>query len=144
MTKDSEANTDEDAGDSAPVEVGTSPVEWIAAAIGGFLFFTMIAYMAFLGFQQADTPPIIMLETKPAVRSGSAFLVPFIASNSGDATAAGLVVTATLTQGEREVESAEITIDYLAGGSERRGGFFFRNDPGPLRLELSAKAYLEP
>lgn len=127
-----------------PVDQGTSAVEWVAAMVGAVLFAAMIGYMAYIGLNQVEGTPSIEVRTTPPVRQGDVFHVGFTAINSGGATATGLIVRATLMQGEQQVESRDVTVDYLPTQSNRSGGFFFEHDPAEYKLAVTATAYLDP
>lgn len=123
---------------------GTSVVEWLAAGIGAVLFAVMIGYMIVVGLKEAEGVPTVRISAEAPVRQGDTFLVRFEARNEGNQTASGLVVRATLSQGETEIETSEVTIDYLPTGSTRSGGFFFKHDPQAYSLELAPVGYLDP
>jgi uncharacterized protein (TIGR02588 family) len=123
---------------------GTSVIEWIAAGIGGLLFTIMIAYMIVAGMDDKDGVPSIEIVSATPVRQGSAFIIKFEARNIGNQTASGLVVKATLSRGETEIETAEATIDYLPTGSTRSGGFFFKHDPKDYVLDVIPVSYADP
>lgn len=133
-----------DSDDDKPVDQGTSTIEWLAAAIGAILFIVMIGYMTYIGFGAVDGSPKIELTTEAPVRQANVFHVGFVANNSGEATATNLVVRAVLTESDTEVESREVTIDYLPMQSARSGGFFFEHDPAKYKLMVTATAYLDP
>lgn len=141
---DDKATRSADREKDAPVDKGTSKVEWIAAACGAALFLAMIGYMAYAGFHEVDGAPRIELATLPPVEQGDRFLVGFTATNLGEATATSLTVRARLTEDGKEIESQEATIDYLPMRSSRAGGFFFGEDPRKYRLTLVATSYLDP
>lgn len=130
--------------DDTTVEEGTSIIEWLAAAAAAVLFVAMIGYMAFIGLREIDGSPKIGITTLPPVQQGNVFHVGFIAMNSGDATATNLGIRAVLMEGDRNVESQEVTIDYLPMRSNRGGGFFFEHDPAKYRLTVTATTYLDP
>lgn len=132
------------AGKKERVAEGTSALEWAAAAVGAILFVTMIGYMAFVGAAEGNGAPAIEFSSSTAVLSSDRHLVRFQATNIGDRTVAGLVVKATLSDGQGEVESAEVTIDYLPTGSSRTGGVFFSRDPRGLELEFAPVSYVDP
>jgi uncharacterized protein (TIGR02588 family) len=123
---------------------GTSAIEWLAAGIGGLVFTAMIAYMVVAGLDATDGVPSIEIVSATPVRQGRTFIVRFEARNVGNQTASGLVVKATLTRGETEIETSEATIDYLPTGSARSGGFFFKHDPKDYVLEVMPASYADP
>jgi uncharacterized protein (TIGR02588 family) len=123
---------------------GTSLVEWLAAGVGAALFAAMIGYMIVVGLKETEGVPSVRISAETPVRQGDTFLVSFDARNEGNQTASGLVVRATLSQGETEIETSEVTIDYLPTGSTRSGGFFFRHDPQAYSLKLAPAGYVDP
>jgi len=143
MTSAKEKNDDKQ-DDDAPVDKGTSAVEWIAAACGAVLFLAMIGYMTYAGLHEVEGAPRVEFATTPPVAQGDRFLVGFTAINSGEATATSLTVRATITEGDEEIETQEVTIDYLPLQSSRTGGFFFTRDPSKYRLTIVATSYLDP
>lgn len=145
MTGESKDKTDDPASDdTAPLEQATSVIEWVAAAFGAMVFVAMIGYMAFIGLNEVEGAPRIEFTATAPVRQGSVFLIGFTATNTGETTATGLAIRATLTDGEKEVESHEATIDYLPAQSTRGGGFYFEHDPAGLRFTIAATSYLDP
>jgi uncharacterized protein (TIGR02588 family) len=123
---------------------GTSRLEWCVAAIGGLLFMAMVGYMAIEGLQTGEGPPQIEIVASPAVQRGPIYIIGFEARNVGDQTAAGVVVRASLSQGGQDVETSEVTVDYLPSGSARSGGFFFAHDPSTYQVQVRAVGYLDP
>jgi uncharacterized protein (TIGR02588 family) len=123
---------------------GTSLLEWCVAAVGGLLFIAMIGYMAIEGLETGDGPPQIEIVASPPVQKGSIYIIGFEARNVGDQTAAGVVVRATLSQGGQDVETSEVTVDYLPSGSTRSGGFFFAHDPSAYEVQVRPVGYLDP
>ena len=88
--------------------------------------------------------PSVRISAEAPVRQGDTFLVRFAARNEGNQTASGLVLRATISQGENEIETSEVTIDYLPTGPTRTGGFFFKQDPQAYSLEMAPVSYLDP
>lgn len=123
---------------------GTSLIEWIAAGLGAAILCSMLGYMAYEGLGEVEGFPKVEFTTAAPERHGRSFLLRFDATNSGEVTATSLIVRATLTDGEKEVEARELTIDYLPKQSRRSGGFFFLRDPSSYKVTISATAYLDP
>lgn len=142
--REKKAEQGADSDDTMPIDEGTSAIEWVTAAVGAVLFIAMIGYMVYVGLRDVQGSPKIELTTSDPVQRDDNFHVGFVATNSGEVTATGLVVRAVLTDGDRDVESQEVTIDYLPTQSSRRGGFFFKQDPTRYKLAVTATAYMEP
>lgn len=123
---------------------GTSALEWCVAAVGGLLFLVMVSYMVIEGLATSERQPEIQIVATTAMGQGDGFAVRFDAANIGDRTASSLIVRATLYQGDRELETADVTIDYLTGRSTASGGFWFSHDPAQFKLEIRAVSYLDP
>ena len=127
-----------------PAGVVTSRWEWVAAAASAALVLLMIGFMLYEAAAKPDTPPQVEVRAGPVVRAGEGWRVEFVASNRGFRAAAGVKVEGELKRGEESVETAEATLDYVPGESQRNGGLYFSHDPGQHRLELRAHGYQEP
>jgi uncharacterized protein (TIGR02588 family) len=119
-------------------------VEWVVAALG---FLTVLYALGFLFYEAVagDTSapdPLVRVMSIQEVQGG--YLAQVQARNRGGDTAAGVTVEGTLRRGERDVETSEVTLDYLPGQSVREAGLFFSQDPRRYRLELRALGYQEP
>lgn len=137
--------SEREATDDKPHHVqGTSAIEWLAAAVGALLLVGMIGYMTVLGFKETEGTPLITLTAVETIHRGDSYIVKFEVKNLGDQTASALVVRAVLTQNESEIETSELTIDYLPSRSVQYGGFFLRHDPKLYHLELIPVGYLDP
>jgi uncharacterized protein (TIGR02588 family) len=123
---------------------GTSPWEWVVAAVGGLLVTAAILYMVYYGLSHPPTPPEVTLRQTGVVETASGYLVRFEAHNVGNSTAAGLVIAGALTSGGVDVEESETTLDYLPGLSKRQGGLFFEKNPAVHEVKLQPRGYVEP
>ena len=76
--------------------------------------------------------------------AGGLFHVTVAVTNSGDETAAGVLLEAEIGEGGG-AEQGEIQFDYLPAGSTRRGTFVFSSDPSAAgELRLSVRGYTDP
>lgn len=64
--------------------------------------------------------------------------------NRGPSTAAEEVVAATLKDGDRMIERAETTLDYIARKPDRGVGVILKRDPASAKLEIAATSYRKP
>lgn len=142
--KESKDKEDRGNGGGAPLEESTSPIEWITAAIGAAILLAMISYLAVSGYSQVEGAPQVAVSATAPIRQASGYLVAFKATNTGQATATSLIISARLMDGEREIEQRAVTIDYLPMQSSRGGGLFFSQDPARFRLTIEAQSYLDP
>ncbi|WP_410218036.1 TIGR02588 family protein [Paracoccus sp. (in: a-proteobacteria)] len=122
----------------------TSRLEWLVAGLGAMLISSIIGYLIYDGITYPDSPPDVTVSQTSALSRSEGFLVEFTARNSGNTTAANLVVTGSLMDGDKVVEEAEVTLDYLPQQAERKGGLFFRNDPSEHEVTLQAGGYTAP
>lgn len=130
--------------DKQKLPEATSWPEWVVAALGGILIIATIGYMLLFSTTHHATPPdIIITQTRHSTLSHG-YLVEFTARNSGNATAANLVVQGSLTTNGKVVEQSETTIDYLPHQAERKGGLIFTRDPEGHEITIRASGYFAP
>jgi uncharacterized protein (TIGR02588 family) len=134
----------EDKRDRTPDSPAKRRLEAIAAAIGAVLALTTLGIIVWDGMRDAGRPALITLSAGAVTEHEGGYVVEVVARNSGDATAAALLVEGSLRQGDRVVETSETTFDYVPSRSEREGGLAFAADPRAYALTLQAKGYIEP
>lgn len=119
-------------------------LEAAAACVGALLALGTIGIIVWDGITHADRPALITLRAEAVHAHESGYVVEIVALNSGDETAAGLLVEGSLRQGSEIIETSEMTLDYVARWSQRRGALYFSEDPRSYQLDLRAKGYAEP
>ncbi len=119
-------------------------LEAVASIIGAVLAIGTLAIIVWDGVQDAGKPALITVRSEAVHEYAGGYVVEIVALNSGDETAADLLVEGTLGRGGQIVETSEATFDYVPSRSERRGGLIFTLDPKGLELRLRAKGYIEP
>ena len=141
----------EAAAEGAPAKPGrdehappTSPWEWAVAALGAALVAGTIGYLVHHALTVGEGVPEVSVEHTGTRATQGGHIVRFLARNRGGATAAGLRIEGELLRDSSVVETGEATLDYLPPFSERRGGLFFREDPGRYELRLAPKGYADP
>lgn len=124
---------------------GTPALEWIAAGIGLVLTLAMLGFIGWQAWKStAEERPAIKVDVQRIVPSADGWLVEVAAQNLSAATAAAVQIEGELLDGERVVATSQVTLDYVPGNSERRGGLFFREDPEAHGLKVRALGYAEP
>ncbi|WP_159995353.1 TIGR02588 family protein [Roseomonas sp. 18066] len=126
--------------------MGSKPaLEWIMAAIGAGLTLATLAVVASdISASRGDPVPRLRIAAEaPRPDGQGAFLVRFTVTNAAPATAAQVTVEGVLAEGDRVLETSQVTLDYVPRGSSARGGLWFRQDPGG-RLRLRVTGYAEP
>lgn len=93
-----------------------------------------------------EEPPLITVEAMlDEVReTDSGYYVPISITNDGGKTAQDVMVTGKLSTGEGEPETAEITIDFLAGGETERAELIFPIHPNEGEFTVAPTSYLVP
>lgn len=123
----------------------TAPAEWVAAALGAIVVVLMIGSLIWYGLHHGDGTPDVTVRPDGAAQPVSGgYAVAFIARNAGSATAGQLGIKGELLIGGQVVEESTSTIDYLPGHSERKGGLYFRRDPGTGELTIYPTGYEKP
>ena len=115
--------------------------EWVAAALSAGMVLTAAGALVVHGWRERTPPDLrVSVESVEQVRSGS--LVRFHVLNEGGRTAAGVRIRGVLSAAGQE--ESEAVLDYVPGGSFRRGGLFFAGDPRQGHLSVRALGYREP
>ncbi|WP_206453187.1 TIGR02588 family protein [Aurantimonas marina] len=120
------------------------PIEWIVGGVSAVVVLSMIGFILFEAFSATGRTPRLAVTAGRIETMANGFRIGFRAFNGGDTTAAEVTVEGSLMDGDKMVETSEVTLDYVPGHSERRGGLLFIKYPGQYRLELKAKSYREP
>lgn len=123
---------------------GTSPWEWILAAVSALLILGAVGFMVYEGVTAPDTPPDLEISPDTVIATGDGYLVRFVARNRGHGTAASVTVEGTLSAGGERVETAEVVLDYVPAGARRRAGLIFSRDPRTHSLEIRALGFDTP
>lgn len=130
--------------DGSPSRQGTSPVEWVAAALSALLVAGTIAFLLHDALRSPPAPPVVRIEVESTARAGRGWVVEFRAVNRGPTTAAGLTVEGTLHGDAGAVETSQVTIDYVPADGSRGGGLFFTKNPREYRLQIRPMGYDRP
>jgi uncharacterized protein (TIGR02588 family) len=119
------------------------PLEWATALLGLILAAGSIGLILYDAFDQ-ETPPKLHAQVEQLLRIDNHYLVKIVVTNDGGSTAAKVKVEGRLRKGEKTVETASTTFDYVPAHSQARGGMLFTYDPGAHDMTLEPKAYTEP
>lgn len=120
-------------------------LEWIAAVIGFVLVVSTIGYLIYSAVSQGDSPPNLSVEKYTVSKNGNDYLVQFTLSNTGENNAAEITVEGKITEGEKDLETSAVTIDYAPAHSTREGGLIFKHEPiKDKNFEIRAVGYKKP
>ena len=122
----------------------TSKWEWVAGAVGLVLVLAAVGFIAYTALTTEPSVPVVTIEHVSTERTPGGYVVEFRARNSGPSTAASLTISGRLYDGSTEVESNEVTLDYLPARGKRQGGLIFQSDPAGYELKLEAEGYVDP
>ncbi|WP_137387744.1 hypothetical protein [Rhodoligotrophos defluvii] len=146
-------STGKKAGDKAAREAQTGngrnnpqpgAIEWATGAAAALAVLAVIGFLGYQAFSSQTAVPRLEAVVGQIQPMGHAFHVSFTMRNSGDATAAGVLVRGRLVDGAELIEEREVIFDYVPAHAERRGGFIFQNDPRTFALQLQPDGYSEP
>ncbi len=119
-------------------------LEWLMAAIGLILVGGALGFIIYEASTNGHEPPILKVGYGAVEKNEAGYLVKFEVENSGDETAADVVIEGKLTKGAEEIETSSVTFDYAPSQSKRGGGLYFKNNPQEFNFELAPKGYQKP
>ncbi|MFD1705111.1 TIGR02588 family protein [Methylopila henanensis] len=129
---------------SKPQKPEVARIEWAVGALGAAIVVAVLGVLAYEAVVHRDGAPTLVARVVDVTPTEAGHVVRFRTENRGPSTAAEVVVRATLTQGDRTLEEAETTLDYVARRSEREAGVILKADPASGTLELRATSYRKP
>lgn len=136
---------DDPRGDGRERHPAGSRWEWVAAVISFLLVATAIVFLIYDAVGSPPSAPAIEITVDSVVTAGKGYLVEFTARNSSASTAAVVVVEGMFRSADgAEVETSQVTFDFLPGHSRRAAGFFFTRDPREGTLEIRPLGYARP
>ncbi len=119
-------------------------LEWLAAAIGLMLVAGTIGFLIYSALTEENTPPKLTVKTDSVTANGGGYLVKFSLYNDGENNAADIVVEGKITDGEKDLETSSVTIDYAPSHSRREGGLLFTKNPQDFEFQIRALGYEKP
>lgn len=122
----------------------TPRLEWLLGMLGLALLVAAVCYLTYQGLTHPSKPGALMVTVLDIHPVGDAHVVKFSVRNEGSENLSQLHLTARLSDGDKEIESAQAFIDYLPARSEQRGGVYLRNDPRRFTLRIDPAGYMEP
>jgi uncharacterized protein (TIGR02588 family) len=135
--QDREASREE-----ATEERKRSVAEWMTLAFSIILILGLVGLVTYVSLSGGNEPPIV--EARPLdaeIRhEGESYYLPVEVTNRGGHTAEEVLIQAELVNGVGAPETAELTIDFLAGGETAEGTVVFTSDPlnGELTIGVAS------
>jgi len=105
-------------------------LEHLVFGVSCVLVAAVLGALVYDAWMIRESPPAIEIALGPSFSSGGFHHLPATVRNTGGTVAADLVVEAVLYRDGREIERAELAIQFLPRRSSQRGTFVFRADPG--------------
>jgi uncharacterized protein (TIGR02588 family) len=119
----------------------TPVMEWIAAGLGAAAIIAVLGVIVYGALTRGSSPPKFHFDEITVSQAGDLWHVSFRIRNSGDIPAASVKVVAELSS---PAETAEVTLRYVPDRSTRKGGLYFRRDPGSATIDFSVTGYEVP
>jgi uncharacterized protein (TIGR02588 family) len=119
-------------------------LERLLGGVGVVLLAACVAFLVYEGMNGDERPGSVSATVTDIAPAGDMYVVTFQLDNAGSQTLSNVSVTARLGDGNRDLETAQTTIDFLPGHSRQTGGFYFKNDPRKHELEIRPEGYQEP
>lgn len=123
-----------------------SRAERITLGISIIILAGVVGLATWASFATGDSNPEIEIEVnvEDTRETNSGYYVPITITNNGGLTGQNVIVTGELETDEKEPETAEVTIDFLAGGESEQAELVFESDPNEGELTVRPTSYLQP
>jgi uncharacterized protein (TIGR02588 family) len=118
--------------------------EKIVGMLGLVLLCVGFAYLSWENITKEKSPLHILFAVGSIIEVETEFLVTVNVENTGFQSATALQVEGVLLKDGKKIESHRMQIDYIPSNSNRRIGFFFKQDPHLGALEFRALGFQEP
>lgn len=123
---------------------GAHWIEWATGGLCAILVAAMTGWIAYHAAVNSNSAPDLAVQIIRQQRISNGYEISFIIVNSGARTAAAVPVTGELKDGDRVIETHEVTFDYVPAQSSVTGALLFRIDPSAHVLDIRASGYVDP
>lgn len=121
------------------------PLEWLAAALGLLLVLGIVGFVSWQAFRSGEQgPPVLEVRVERVTSTSASHVVEIAVKNRSSAAAAAVQIEGDLTSDSGEVITSQVSLDFVPGNSEKRGGLLFRDDPRTHDLQVRVSGYAEP
>lgn len=120
--------------------------ERITMGISIVILAAIIGLAGWASYSTGDSSPVIEVEAHMSEirETDDGFYVPITITNNGGFTAQSVMVTGELLIEGEEPETAEVTIDFLAGGETEGAALVFSTNPNNGEFTVAPTSYLQP
>ena len=134
----SESKGDEGQDQKAPL------LEWFLAVIGVVVVVGIVAYLVFVGVSTGSGPPDLHARPIRSVEQNGSHLMIVEVENLGGSPAASVLVEGRLFDEGTNIQTSEVTIDYVPVDSTGDAALVFTEPPEEFELRLRVLGYLTP
>lgn len=123
-----------------------SAAEWITLGISVLIVAGVVGLTTYFYLSSANGPAVLTVEPRAeeTYDAGGRYYLPITVRNGGEATAEDVRVRISVADPSGRQESAEVLVQFLAGGGSSRAVASFGSDPRTGQVEAVAVSYLEP
>lgn len=141
-----EINGGSDKRTSPSADKDRSVAEWTTLGISFTILILILGLTTYLYVRGGQKPAVILVEPQmQELRQDSGgYYLPVIVRNVGDPTVEEVLIQAELDTGAGEPETAQFTVNFLAGGERVKGTFVFQHDPAEGDLTARVISFQEP
>ena len=119
-------------------------LEWVLAAVGLTVACGIVGYLLFLGVGTGSGPPDLQVRPARVTQQHDSHLVIVEVENAGGSPAAAVQVEGRLFEGGEDIQTSQVTIDYVPIDGTADGGLVFTEPPGEFELRLRVLGYQTP
>lgn len=120
-----------------------SAAEWTTLILSSLIILAIVAGVIWLTVDGDDAPPHI--EATPVMaelrQAGDVYSLPIEVTNQGTVAVQEVLVRAEVSGEGASTETAEFTLDVLAGGETREATVVFRTDPATHDLTVGVVSF---
>ena len=104
-------------------------LEWLVFGVGALLVSATVGYLAYDALAVTQSPPKLEVRLGDPAPAPDGYSVPVVVENRGTKAAATVVVRVEDHRNTGEIETAELTLDYVPGEASREGIVVFPGAP---------------
>ena len=141
-----EGNGGSDTQTSPSVDKDRSMAEWTTLGISIAILIFVLGLTTYLYVRGGEKPAVILVEPQMQEirQDNGSYYLPVIVRNEGDPTVEEVNIEAELDTGAGEPETAQFTVNFLAGGEQVEGTFVFQHNPAEGNLTARVISFQKP
>ncbi|GAB3200039.1 uncharacterized protein (TIGR02588 family) [Pontibacter aydingkolensis] len=112
-------------------------LEWTVFGISLLLVLAILGYLGYQTYTRKPSTPDLIVQSWPDPTNNSPNRYHIQLKNKGGTTAETVIIELALMKGGKEVEKAQLQIDFAPQESKREGWVGFRSNPGEADTLIS-------